>query len=66
MRYGAPFRFEDRCREKQLSRQNDEARLVRGEVSAAQMSERNEFFSVLDRAKAKLLVRRGHVRIDGK
>lgn len=39
---------------------------ARGEVSAAQLSERNGFFSVLDRSKAKLLVRRARVRIDDK
>jgi hypothetical protein len=66
MRYGPPFRFEDRSREKQISRQNDEARLARGEVSAAQLSERNGFFSVLDRSKARLLVRRARVRTEDK
>jgi hypothetical protein len=66
MRYGAPFRFEDRCREKQISRQSDEARLARGEVSAAQLSARNGFFSALDSSKARLLVRRARVRINDK
>jgi len=66
MRYGAPFRFADRCREMRISRQSDEARLARSEVAAAQLSERNGFFSMLDRSKARLLVRRTHVKIGGK
>jgi hypothetical protein len=66
MQFGAQFRFEDRCREKQISRQDDEARLARREVSASQISERNGFFSVLDPSKARLLIRRAHVRIDDK
>jgi len=60
----AGFRFEDRRREKENSRRNDEARLERGEVKAADLRETNGFFSVLDRSKARLVARRARIRID--
>jgi hypothetical protein len=69
MQFGAPSRFEDRCREKQISRQNDEARLASGEISAAELNRANGFFSPLFEhpgVKVKLLVRRARVRIDDK
>lgn len=60
----AGFRFEDRRLEKESSRRDDEARLARGEVKASDLREANGFFSVLDRSKARLVVRRARVRID--
>jgi hypothetical protein len=59
----AQFRFEDRRREKELSREQDELRLARGEVQPSKVRDKNGFFSVLDRSMAKLLVRRARVRI---
>jgi hypothetical protein len=60
----ADFRFEDRRREKESFRRNDEARLAHGEVKASDLREANGFFSVLDRSKARLVVRRARIRID--
>jgi hypothetical protein len=57
------FDVDDRRREKELSRQHDEQRLARGEISASQVSDQNAFFSVLDRSKAKLLIRRARILI---
>jgi hypothetical protein len=38
-------------------------RLARGEVKASGLREANGFFSVLDRSKARLVVRRGRIKI---
>jgi hypothetical protein len=65
MRLGANYSFDERRREKAVSRRDDEARLARGEIRPAEMRDRNGFFSVLDRSKAKLLVRRARIKIDG-
>jgi len=65
MQPGANYSFDDRRREKELSRREDEARLARGEIQPAELRDRNGFFSVLDRSKAKLLVRRARIRVDG-
>lgn len=64
MGVGASFRFEDLRLEKELSRRDDEARLARGEVKPSDLQNRNGFFSVLDRSKARLVVRRARIRID--
>lgn len=64
MSIAASFRFDDRRREKELSRQNDEACLARGEIKPSDLNASNGFFSVLDRSKAKLLIRRAHIKIN--
>ncbi|MBX9830222.1 MAG: hypothetical protein K2Y27_35155 [Xanthobacteraceae bacterium] len=54
----AKHRPKGRAAEKQAARERDAARLAAGEKVD------NGFFSVLDRSKAKLLVRRAKIRID--
>lgn len=58
------FHFEDRRLEKELSRREDLARLERGEISQADLAQRNGLFSALDPSKAKVIARRARVRID--
>ncbi|MDX3809197.1 hypothetical protein ACXIUS_08945 [Bosea thiooxidans] len=41
-------------------------RLRNGEISASELNERNGFFSALDRSKARVVVWRGRVKLDGK
>jgi hypothetical protein len=65
MDMAANFSFDDRRREKELSRRDDEVRLARGDIKPAELRDRNGFFSVLDRSKARVLVRRARIRIDG-
>lgn len=60
----AGFRFEDLRLEKEFCRRNDEARLARGEVKASDLRAANGFFSVLDRSKARLVIRRARIRVD--
>ena len=47
MRSGANYSFDDRRREKEISRRDDEARLARGESQPGELRDRNGFFSVL-------------------
>ncbi|MBX9847412.1 MAG: hypothetical protein K2Z80_37100 [Xanthobacteraceae bacterium] len=51
------YSFADRQRLKREARERDAARLAAGEKVD------NGFFSVLDRAKARLIVRRAKIRI---
>ncbi len=52
-----PYSWAAHQREKQASRERDAARLAAGEQVD------NGFFSVLDRSKVKLVVRRAKIRI---
>jgi hypothetical protein len=55
------FSVKDRRAEKQRSRDIDLARLASRQISAKELREENGFFSLLDRSKARLLVRRASV-----
>ena len=57
------FSASERRREKELSRQQDELRIARGEASPEQIRDRNGLFSALDHSQARLIVRRGRVRL---
>ena len=57
------FNVEERRAEKQRSRDEDAARLSRGEVSAAELNAENGFFSVLDRSQVRLIARRVRVSL---
>lgn len=55
----------DRQRDKHISRENDEARMLSGEATPAQIQAENGFFSVLDRSKARLVARRVKINLRG-
>ena len=59
----AEFKVSERQREKQASRERDEYRMERGEVSPDDIRDKNGLFSGFDRSKARLVSRRVHVRI---
>ena len=59
----AEFSVFERRREKQASRERDELRMERGEVSPDDIRDQNGLFSNFDRSKARLVSRRVHVRI---
>jgi hypothetical protein len=54
----------ERREAKRLSRERDIALVHSGSVSASDMNARNNFFSVLDRSKASISVRRARVKLD--
>ncbi|WP_139333845.1 hypothetical protein [Bosea sp. TND4EK4] len=56
----------ERREAKRISRERDVMRLRNGEISASELNERNGFFSALDRSKARVVVWRGRVKLDGK
>ncbi len=56
----------ERREAKRASRERDAERLRNGEISASELNERNGFFSALDRSKARVIVWRGRVKLDGK
>ena len=53
----------ERCEAKRRGREQDEARLRNGEISAAELNERNGFFSKLDRASARVVSWRSRVKL---
>ena len=59
----AEFRVFERQREKQASRERDEYRMERGEVSPDDIRDKNGLFSGFDRSKARLVSRRVHIRM---
>lgn len=58
------FNVAERREAKRLSRERDIALVCSGAVSAAEMNARNGFFSVLDRSKASISIRRARVKLD--
>jgi hypothetical protein len=58
------FNVSERRREKDHSRQVDLARIAQGGVAAADVRDRNGFFSALDPSRARVLGRRRRVSLD--
>ena len=59
----APYSVSERRREKERSRQADLLRIAQGSASAADVRDRNGFFSSLDPSRARLGGRR-RIRLD--
>ncbi|MDE4914634.1 hypothetical protein [Methylobacterium sp. 092160098-2] len=59
----APYSVSERRREKERSRQADLLRIAQGLVAAADVRDRNGFFSSLDPSRARLGGRR-RIRLD--
>lgn len=55
----------ERREAKSASRERDAERLRSGKISASELNERNGFFSVLDHSRARIVVRRGRIKLDG-
>lgn len=63
MRVAPSYSVADRQEAKRVSRERDVARLRDGSVQVVELSARNGFFSILDRSKAQIVVRRARVNI---
>lgn len=59
------FNVEKRREAKRLSREQDAARIRSGEISADELNRRNGFFSILDRAGARVVTWRKRIKIEG-
>ena len=65
MQVGPSYSVAERREAKRASRERDAERLRNGKISASELNERNGFFSALDRSKARVIVWRGRVKLDG-
>ena len=57
------FRSEELAREKRISRESDEARLRRGEISASDLQKRNGLFSSFHPSDMRISKRRVRIKI---
>lgn len=57
------FSVAERRREKQISRERDAACIANGEITAAAIRDRNNFFFVLDPSKARVAQRRLRIKL---
>lgn len=60
----ATFNVSERRREKERSRQADLSRIAQGVIAAADVRDRNGFFSALDPSRARVLGRRRRVPLN--